>query len=389
MREFRPIILLLLFVGGTFCLPPDAMYVMRQVALAATVYYVQTDGNNGNVGTSTGASNAWADPGYAASQIADGDILYIKSGVYTLSSASAGAGGPVVLPAGFIHIYGYESSPGDGCPSGYAAYPEINCGDITPASGKVVTLAGTSTTEKTQSISYVKVDANGKTTVGIYSANAGYNIANFCTVVDCVGYSYQVNANHCLAQDGTSYGFFNNACYGCVASNCDVSGFRSVYIINCIASGGSGYGFYVESSGTLVGCIAVGCGTTGFICTTRLSNAIGCVALSCGAYGFAGGPAKWQLVNCALPGPGASSIANTSGNYYTEPTVNIGPISLTTDASPFTSATDFRPLATGNGALLRAAGLSVYGQSDNRDIGAVQHADPAASGGETSHVWVR
>src|SRR5690606_12923488 len=65
-----------------------------------------------------------------------------------------------------------------------------------------------------------------------------------------------------------------------------------------------------------------------------------------------------------------------------------------TGSSPFTNAAtgDFSLTLTGNGALLRSAGFpgtTVQGSVGYPDIGAVQHADPAASGGETSHVWVR
>jgi hypothetical protein len=58
-------------------------------------------------------------------------------------------------------------------------------------------------------------------------------------------------------------------------------------------------------------------------------------------------------------------------------------------ANPFVNASlnDFRPnTAAGGGALLRAAGIGVYGQTDKRDIGAVQHADPVVTYAAASNV---
>jgi hypothetical protein len=127
-------------------------------------YYVRTDGDNGNAGTTDSSGGAWADLGYAASQMGEDDLCYIKSGTYTLTTSTPGAGGPAVLPASLASsIVGYETTPGDNCPTNDR--PVINAGSVTGV--QIVTLSGTDA-QRHSDPHNIKVDGNnGSGNIGI------------------------------------------------------------------------------------------------------------------------------------------------------------------------------------------------------------------------------
>ena len=128
-------------------------------------------------------------------------------------------------------------------------------------------------------------------------------------------------------------------------------------------------------------CTADACTTAGFSASTQVL-ADSCIASNCtgSGVGFVCGTGFITLHNCAA----YNNNANASGT----PLFNEGPFAngntLTSlGADPYVSqaTADFRPNANSpGGAQIRAAGIGVYGQTDNCDIGAVQHTDPAGGG---------
>jgi hypothetical protein len=52
-------------------------------------YYVRTDGNDGNLGTSDSAGGAWLTPIYAWSQVSDNDTISVNAGTYVIDSSIA------------------------------------------------------------------------------------------------------------------------------------------------------------------------------------------------------------------------------------------------------------------------------------------------------------
>jgi uncharacterized repeat protein (TIGR02059 family) len=106
------------------------LFLCINYALNATNYYVATNGNNANNGTST--STPWATWQYGMERLYPGDILYIRAGTYTTMygssegvninpSSSRGRSG---TSGGIITVSGY---PGD-------AMPVLDCSSLTSGS---------------------------------------------------------------------------------------------------------------------------------------------------------------------------------------------------------------------------------------------------------------
>jgi hypothetical protein len=127
------------------------------------------------------------------------------------------------------------------------------------------------------------------------------------------------------------------------------TGISSSLLCQCIADSNTAAGFNLASNVTAVNCLSTnqsGGSGTGFTVTTQT-----------------------KLINCA-------AYNNTTPISGT-PFANIGQITVTADPYVNQAGADFRPnSAAGGGALLRAAGIGVFGQTDNADVGAVQHGDP-------------
>lgn len=101
------------------------LLLLVTTAANAATYYVRTDGNNGNAGTSDSSGGAWLTVTYAETQMAAGDTVYVRAGTYTeaptvnISGNSAAwinfVGGTNVILRGFhvsaahfVRIIGFE-----------------------------------------------------------------------------------------------------------------------------------------------------------------------------------------------------------------------------------------------------------------------------------------
>lgn len=328
---------------------------------------------------------ALASPGKACGAMVGGNLMWVKAGTYTVSSASANiASGCLALPAGVSDavctvIEGYNSTRGD-----LGTKPLLNLTVLTSA-GNVVDLSAGSAIARNISISLKSNDDagvafNGGATTRAEFCNSRYGGNAFYSVRSCVG---------CYALDFSGIGF-----YSCSA-------------IYCVADGGiqegSATGFRPDSWFAVCHCIAVRCVTgfspthfaasfshcTAYDCGDGFSNGAkgttfsNCVAETCSGYGFTGstlGQAN-LLVNCA-------GYNNTSGNYnatYCTRVVGFqnGSGSFFVDAA----GNNFTPNATANaGALLLGAawptafpGMSSI--ANKLDIGAAQHQETAGGGG--------
>ena len=337
-----------------------------------TLYYVQSDGNNSNAGTATGSANAWADPGYASGQMGEGDWCYVKSATYALTNATPGtAGGPVKFTAAVGKRCGMEA---------YGTTPGDLAGTATLSAGsqeELTLFEGAGAVYEPHRFIGFEADANGQDdVVGFEAASVAYNQATWCRATDCeTGFS-AIMATLCRVTDCDT-GFTGAQPQFCAATDCyyGIVEAANGMALACVASGCASYGINMGGGGHLTHCVAHDNAGDGFKVVNG-SVAMGCVATLNGGYGFNTSDAA-QLLGCAGPGSGSTGIANTSGNLNATPQVNHGWIDLTVDPFVDSSNGDFRPNhLAGGGALLRAAGYGVAGQTDARDVGAVQHADP-------------
>jgi len=346
-------------------------------------YYVQTDGNDTTGDGSSGAP--WATPGKAAAEMVDTDICYVKSGTYTLTTATPGAAGPVhfALSQSYnMKMEGYATTPGDRCIGG--TVPLISAGTISPATlTDVVSLGGVY--NKVNMFAYFKVDCNNRANVGgINGMSVDYSVVIGCEVLNCdAGYGFNnLRAIQCYAHDCGVYGFNIVWCVGSVSLNNTGYGFADCRnsMTSCISKGNSLYG-YQGYRNSFINCVAMANGLNGFRCL-RNNSMINCISLNHdNGYEYETYE-HTMLINCAARATG-SGRTRTGLNA---PLIDYAPITLTGDPFEDSAALDFRLTSTGNGALCRAAGINPWAQDGALDLGAVQHADP--EGGTTERIYI-
>lgn len=321
-------------------------------------------------------------PGAAAAAVGvSGQKIWWKGNVTsTITTATPGKGGPVMLPnVNILSIEGYLTSRGD-----RAARPTLDAGAITSVN---LFHHGTISVQQGHTFISLAADGQGNASVnGFAPGNTGSGIYQQhscidCLAIDCVNGFFDASATRCKAE-GCTTGF--TLCFPqfCWASGC-TTGFNASSMINgpkgCIATGcttGFTHGLPSGQATTCVNCIADSCTTVGFSSTAANNcDYVNCLASNMSGVGDVGfvSTGGIRLFNCA----GYNNTVNVSGT----PSCNQGFVTLTADPYVNRAGGDFRPNTTaGGGAALRAAGIGVYGQTNNTDIGAVQHTD--AGGGD-------
>jgi hypothetical protein len=324
---------------------------------------------------------AWASPGKLGKVITDfgisGMLGWIKAGTYTLTTSTAGPAGPMALPNSIrCKIEGYQTTRGD-----LGTKPVIHAGSVTTVA-LVSTAQSTATTLQT----FVNLEVNG---------NSGSGVNGF-DIFDPENGGYLLTARNC-DQASTNYGFSNGTLVGCYAIDCGVgftavqsgtrdceavsctaNGFDIAANINaqvsrCVARGNGGDGFAVANANSIamVHCTSDGNSGDGFSILGNDNRLHKCLATNNGAYGFDVLVNITTLYQCA-------SYNNTSGRTDAS-VIDLEPITLSGDPYVNQASGDLRPNSTtGAGALLRAGAQGPPGQTNNLDIGAVQHADPAS-----------
>jgi len=339
------------------------------------------------------AGGTWAMGGALASPGKLSDALtidkmkaWIKSGTYTITTATVGAAGPFLGPSAIaFRIEGYTITRGD-----RSTKPVISAGTV--GSISIFDMSSASYNNGRQFLVNVKVDGNSQISVNGVMGNAAYQSARAIDVdvINCTTGFSTVSVNNGVT------------CYRCTTNNCTTgfSGSGQLHYcetvggttgfsksssalatwLKCIARdcSGVGYSALTSSYGLVVdGCLAENCGSDGFKWTAYSMGmtCIDCVAVNNGGYGFNvhTGYDDNVLINC-------SGYNNTSGNVSGGADTEMGAFNfqhLTADPFVDTTAHDFSPNdAVGGGADLRNQ-TGVPGQVVQNDFGAVQHADPA------------
>lgn len=280
---------------------------------------------------------ALASPGKAGGAMVAGNDIYIKSGTYTVTSATTNiAGGCVSSVAGAsasnqTKWYGYQTTRGDG-----------GTKPIIKADG-VITTFTLFTTAGGNWVENIEVDGNSRTTSRGFSLNSS-SVVYKCRGRNCTNSAFSASAAQlvmCEATGCATAAVFNGGtCYGCVAYSNSITGFS-------VSSGGtmqfclsvnntSGYGFLVSASGGLINCTAYGNGLDGFRMNagSLWNSCINCIAVNNSAYGFNGSAVHNGaiLYNCA-------GYNNTSGNINSTNIPTAQQIAFSAlSASPFNDA---------------------------------------------------
>ena len=345
-----------------------------------TTYYVTTSGSDSNNGLTEGT--AFATPGYAAGQAtAQGDVIYIKSGTYTLSTTSSNvSGGWMSLSRGVL-VEGYQTTAGD-----QGTRPVINAGS--QAVGQIVS-----------------TPSPGSNVIGSVVSNIEVNGTNTATTGINVGGNYDAMAKNCVSKNCTTYGFIGGICvnchaessprgylvhsnYFCTATLCSFAGFSSnangAAFVNCISYGNTGRGFFVDRVYTrYINCVAYNNSLDGFSSNSDSQHHIRCITAENGGYGIRSTNANSDEFTLDT-----ADYNNVSGRTIgTNTRKDIRPITLTAD--PFVDAAnlDFRINdVAGGGAELRQIQLSgLAGVNGVFDVGAIDAVVTAGGGGAVLH----
>lgn len=343
-------------------------------------YYVSTSGNDSNAGTSEGA--AFASLGKATgTATTSGDIIYVKSGTYTLTSSTNNvSGGRSTLTQG-VKVEGYQTTPGD-----QAARPIINAGAITG-----ITMISVPAAYNTRPCALINIEVDGNSGSSnkgvVVSSNYVANLYN-CISRNCPGDGFTGASGGAITIDrcsafGCANGFkdFKGATR-CVSQGNSGSGFLSVdSTIFCRASGNAGIGFdYSTAIGYLAhNCVSHANGSHGYSASYDIGAIINSIATSNGGWGLSHSSANngLTLVNFA-------TRSNTSGAIQNAIVNAVNSIALSADPYTNAASNDFSLNNTsGGGALLRGLQRTCPGDSaiSYLDAGAYQHQD---SGGGSS-----
>ena len=342
-----------------------------------TAYYVTTSGSDSNNGLTEGT--AFATPGYAAGQArTSGDLIYIKSGTYTLSTSSSNVSGGVMSVARGVQVEGYQTTIGD-----RAARPVIAAGSVT-STGAIYTAENASfNISPGSNVIALEVDGNSNFTYGFsfftqYSHGGVDLVARNCSTGFLGSSSKTGHIFNCSAISCSSRGFDGISTVACLADQCATGYISGEVHMRSIASNCTGSGFYNNGlPHNLIHCVAYG-NANGFQCNYDIGNHSYCIASENSQYGwFFNSTSASPILNyCA-------DYNNTSGrNRATEDSRDYQPINLTSD--PFTSAStgDFRiNNDAGGGAELRQIQLSgIAGVNSVFDIGAIDAVVTAGGG---------
>lgn len=347
--------------------------IICPLQLTAATYYVKTTGDDGTGDGSEGTP--WATPGYAAQQMGDGDVCYVQSGTYTITTVTPGAAGPILFGTANVRclMEGYATTAGDRCAGG--SLPLIQASASLNPAGTVYLIQLDGTTNEPQIVSYLRVDCNDEpNTTGIKGDQYYLDRAVGCHTENAAVNGYQsLTAYRCLAANNGSRGYQYCNAHFCAASGNVADGFYGAYIVSDSYAADNGAQGFDGFNCVFVRCTSHSNDSHGFD-FPRNNVAIQCVSDSDGGYAF-NTTDHAIVIRSAHYNP-------TSGRTNTTPMQDYGAITLT--AAPFVDAAnyDFTPNSTaGGGALLRAAGWSVWGHSGYDDVGAVQHQDSGGGGG--------
>lgn len=380
-------------VGNCLVITGGTNFTTGRYVIASVAAGVATVVGAANITTGAGANGtggqggALVSPGQVGVARLAGNPVFIKSGTYSITSASTNVSGGCVSDAvgGNGKMWdGYQTIRGD-----LGTAPILQASGISTATLWARTAAGTQGGLHRN----ITIDGNAQTAITGLSC-ARRDIFYQFTVKNCTTIGITITSSTSIyikcrssANAGGWTGTFAYLCYACEADANTATGFVAAAVgcswINCIARSNTGVssdGFLLLGVSSVINCDAYANGRDGFRSNSESDMIINCIAESNTGNGYSQTAGILSLWNCA-------AYLNTAGNLNTNITgPNIG--FVTGSGSFFTNAAsgDFSLNNTASaGAAARAAGypgLYPAGLTTGFiDIGAAQHADPAASGG--------
>ena len=374
-------------VGNCLVITSGTNFTAGRYVLASVATGVGTFLGAANMTTAAGSSGvgglggALASMGRAGAHMVTSNQVFLKTGSYSVTSATANvSAGCFSSPVSAV-IEGYDTVRGDlSAPGAAGTRPTLTASGIatftmvTGAGNTVMRnfiLNGASLTSSRavngSSMLISNVLVQNATNAAFFSTFASTTLR--CAVTGCATASpFQV----AVAVDCEGYGN-TIAPFTCLVNSAH---------IRCIASGNTGAtvdGFTSAANTiTLTNCVSYGNGRDGFRASAQGALYSSCIAEGNSGAGWTLSAAGSTLLNCA-------GYNNTSGNVVTTSQTHAAQLGfITLTGSPFTNAAggDFSLNTTaGAGAACRAAGypglLPRGTTTAYTDIGVAQHADPA------------
>ena len=231
-----------------------------------TTYYVDgAVGNDGNLGTSEGAGNAWATLGHAFSSIAAGDKIWIKaSATYDELVTLTVSGATPLTP---IRVEGYTSTPGDGgkvtwtnTGAGFYCLDGDLIGQYYIFENIIFTGASNSNINDVQNTLFINCETNNAGAAGANVRSTAWINCIFSgnSSVGLTGTSGQFNLIGCIIRNngGSGIGLLNgqlelyrSLVYGNTTTSYAVGGGDFSYIAGCTIDGNGTTGACIDGGG--------------------------------------------------------------------------------------------------------------------------------------------
>lgn len=327
---------------------------------------------------------AVATPGQGLAFAVTTNLIYVKAGTYTLLNGTVNTAGNKIQ-IGTMSLVGYSTNR---YPGNTDTQPVFDAG-----AASMTMFATTSTGFLIDNFSFTNSAARASITA-LFINSGALGLSRNISISACafpIGGSgssnnyYRVYMTGCgaVTQNGSSQHWIQ-----CVSASCTSVPWtcgNSWLLQDCIAISPTSGGYAITGGSTLIGCIcdsSSGALQTGFTITSNYNQLINCISRNNTGKGFAlsSGVTSSTLFNCAA---GANVTADYDTNFASYQKINC----VTLTATPFTNSASLNfslNTTVGGGAACRAAGIpgTFPGLSTTgyRDIGAVQHADPAAGG---------
>lgn len=365
-------------VGGTGTLPE----VWRRVVTFTNATTVVLDATVASgTGITMNIGGAQASLGNVGKSAVSGNTIYIKSGTYSITSASTNVAAGCFTSANGLLIQGYNATRGD-----FGAPPLLQASGIST----FTVLAFTNGPFVVQNIA---IDGASLTSSQGFKTSSNGGLFYKCIGKNCTNNAFSVGTSQaplilCYATGcSTQPAILAQVCYGCESFSNTSTGFSGASLAvfqNCLSynnSGASSDGFTGVGAADYSNCSAYGNGRDGFRAAST-SNASNCLAETNTGFGFNGNSNVFRLFNCG-------TFSNTAGatnlsGAFTDFTTGMVVGSASFFVNPGSGNLALNN-TSGGGATARAAGIPgtfLAGTTTGfLDIGGAQHADPAGAAG--------